>query len=56
MRSSVKTTEPLELFSKGTTPRYEVPVWTEVKTSAMVVHGVRVTAVLEKASRAAYGF
>jgi hypothetical protein len=56
MRSSVKTTLPLELFSKGTTPRVAVPFWTAVKTSAMVVQGVSVALELDdggKESRAA---
>lgn len=41
-RSRVKRTEPLELFSKGTTPRWAVPDCTAVKTSWIVVRGVRV--------------
>jgi hypothetical protein len=56
MRSRVKTTLPLELFSKGTTPRVAVPFWTAVKTSAMVVQGVSVALELDdggKESRAA---
>lgn len=37
----MNTTEPLEEFSKGTTPRYAVPFWTAAKTSVMVGTGFR---------------
>lgn len=53
MRSEVNITEPLPLFSKGTTPRWVEPDWTAVKTSAMVVQGERVWVGEGKVDRAA---
>lgn len=38
----MKTTEPLEEFSKGTTPWETWPDWTAAKTSSIVVKGWRV--------------
>lgn len=53
-RSRVKTTEPLEEFSKGTTPRKAVPIWTAEKTSSIVICGFRVYSSSENMSRAAW--
>lgn len=51
----MKTTEPLELFSSGTTPRVAEPDWTALKTSAMVICGERIVEFGGKAERAACG-
>jgi hypothetical protein len=53
-RSRVKTTEPLEEFSKGTTPLWAAPVWTAEKTSSMVISGERVWVSSLKTSRVAW--
>jgi hypothetical protein len=50
----VKTTEPFELFSKGTTPAVAVPDWTAAKTEGMLGDGVRVWVVPGKAVRVAW--
>ena len=53
----MKTTLPLVLFSKGTTPRFAAPDWTAEKTSSIVMLGESVDGVLGeggKASRAAW--
>lgn len=41
-RSSVVTTLPLVLFSRGTMPRLQDPDWTAVKTEGMVGEGMSV--------------
>lgn len=49
----MKTTEPLVLFSKGTTPRCTLPSCTAAKTSSMVVCGARIYWSDENVSRVA---
>lgn len=53
-RSRVKTTEPLEEFSKGTTPLYALSFCTAEKTSSIVVEGWRVYDVESKVDSVAY--
>ena len=54
-RSRVKTTEPLDEFSKGTTPLYALWFCTAEKTSSIVVEAWRLYEVESKADSAACG-
>jgi hypothetical protein len=51
----VKTTEPFELFSKGTTPAVAARDCTALNTSAMLGEGARVWVLAGKELRAAWG-